>query len=73
MSEKTIKKKTALEVTKNNFYSNYHSLNEADEDMFLEDCQFDQFTSLWRIQVNLKILLLFVAVKESLLQKIGLY
>lgn len=47
MSQKTVKKeKTKLEVTKNEFYSNYHSLNDADDNMFVEDCQFDQFLSL---------------------------
>ena len=54
MSQKTVKKeKTKLEVTKNEFYSNYHSLNDADDNMFVEDCQFDQFLSLLAI-VNQK-------------------
>ena len=35
-----------LEVTKKQFYSEYNSLNESDENMFVEDCQFEIFTNL---------------------------
>ena len=33
-----------LEVTKRQFYSEYHLLNESDGNMFIEDFQFEVFT-----------------------------
>ena len=37
---------TGIEVTKKEFFSNYHSLYDKDESLVIEDCQFDVFTNL---------------------------